>query len=661
MGKRGQITVFIIISLILLLSVTLFLYYRNLTLQEPEVVPPQFGPVRDYVSSCMKITARQAVEKLGQQSGYINIPEQWLLDKDSYIEISSAGLLNVPYWYYKGESRVPSINVMEQDISDYVGNNLKACLNDFEAFEKTFTIQERREIKVTVAIDKDDVRIDANYLLKVKSKADAETTYLSDFSTILDVQLMKAYELARKIMEKENKLLLLENATMDIVAMHPDMPLSGMTFHCGSLMWHLKDIEEELSSIMKYQLSRVRIKNTDYIAFDAAEDEYEYFRKFTPERVFAGSVPSRPAPDDAYDYFHYFWNVGSPKVNLRAAMQYEPSWGMDIEARPSYGGVLKSNVGKGVQKYLSFMCVNFYHFTYDITYPVMVIIGDDDAFNGEGFIFRYSFPVLIKKNEGNRVDFGHDIYDVPLVYIDYCGELSGPFYDIRVKGTDEDGYTDMELNDVNITYDCYKYRCNLGKTEPHEGAYKLRVQLPSFCAHGYLVANRKGYLETRQQVLDESDVVIDMKKLKRLNFSVVMHDYQSLPPPHLDPAAKDLKSDMSVLINIQHENLSQFFQYRIYPFDDETEDDMKTIDLLDEDSKYVVDIMLTDEKFGLLGGYRANWTVNQLDMLYANHVEFHVIRYLPVPYNIEHQYKLAVFLDEGDTYKEELKPVFELR
>ena len=658
MKKRGQITIFIIISLIILISVSLFLYYNALTIQEPEIVPPQFDPVRDYVQSCLYLTGKEAVELLGQQSGYIDIPQEWLLNQDSYIAIDNLGLINVPYWYYKGESRIPSVNSMQQQISDFIESNLKSCLMDFEVFENTFSITEKRDIKLTTTIDQDDVRIEANYLLRVKSKADAEATYLSDFTAILDVKLMKAYELAVNIMKKENEQLLLENVTMDLVAMHPDMPLSGMTFHCGQERWYIEDIKEELSSMLRYQLSRVRIKNTDYIDFAASEEEYEYFRQFTPEKVFAGSMPDRTAPEDAYDYFHYYWDVESPKTDLRATMQYEPDWGMEITARPSYGGVLKSSVGTGAQKYLRFMCVNFYHFTYDITYPVITIVGENSAFNNDGFIFRYAFPVLVKKNEGNRVNFGQDVYDVPLEYINYCGDLSGPSYNIRVRGTDEGGYTNMDLNEVNLSYDCYKYRCHLGTTKPEAGSYKLVAMLPSFCAHGYLVAEKPGYLETRQQVLNEQNIVIDMKKLNRFKFSILMHDYQSLPPAHIEPNAVELAQDMEVLVNIQHSTIPGFNQYLTYPFDEDTEENMRTIELLDENAVYFVDIMLTNEKFGLLGGYRANWTVSSSEMVGADHIIFHTINYLPVPYRIDDQYKLAVFLDENKEYKTGLKPVF---
>lgn len=361
MGKRGQITLFIIIGLILLLSITLLIYYRNLTLKEPEIVPPQFNPVKEYVSSCLKITGRDAVELLGQQSGYIEIPQAWLLDRDSYI--SYAGIMNIPYWYYLGESRVPSQEVIEQQISEYIESNLNDCLQDFAPFEATFGISEKRDLDVITTLDKKDVRIEADFLLRVKSKADSKATYLSDFSAILDVDLLEAYELARKMMEYENENMPIENATMDMVSMHPDIPESGMTFHCGREQWYLHEIKDELSTIMRYQLSRVRIKNTNYLDFVAPEEEYEYFADFTLEDVMNGRVPDRAPPEDSYEFFHYFWDIGMPKSDLRATMQYEPAWGMDINARPSSGGVLRSNVRKGVKKYLNFMCVNFYHFT----------------------------------------------------------------------------------------------------------------------------------------------------------------------------------------------------------------------------------------------------------------------------------------------------------
>ena len=82
------------------------------------------------------------------------------------------------------------------------------------------------------------------------------------------------------------------------------------------------------------------------------------------------------------------------------------------------------------------------------------------------------------------------------------------------------------------------------------------------------------------------------------------------------------------------------------------------IELLDEGAVYIVDIMLTNEKFGLIGGYRANWTVSSLDMVGAGHITFNAINYLPVPYRIDDQYELAVFLDENEEYKADLKPVF---
>ena len=75
---------------------------------------------------------------------------------------------------------------------------------------------------------------------------------------------------------------------------------------------------------------------------------------------------------------------------------------MYLTARPSDGVKLQSNLGHGNRDYLSFICVNAYHFTYDVTYPLLVSITDPDAFKGDGYTFRFSFPVIIDHNEGKR-------------------------------------------------------------------------------------------------------------------------------------------------------------------------------------------------------------------------------------------------------------------
>jgi hypothetical protein len=256
------------------------------------------------------------------------------------------------------------------------------------------------------------------------------------------------------------------------------------------------------------------------------------------------------------------------------------------------------------------------------------------------------------------VDFGQNVYSVPLQYVDYCGELSGPQYTIKATGTDEDGYSDMELGGVNISYDCYKWRCPLGVTSANGGTYSLTAQLPDFCGHGNLIAQKAGYLDASQQVLDSGQITINMEKLDNFTFDVDMYDYQSQPPAHLDMSAKPLKEGVTALITLSPYNDSDFTQYRIYPFDNETDESSKQLQLLDDGTTYRLDIMLSDPKLGTIGGWEGNWTVTPTDMLGMHHITFHALDYLPVPVLVDDQYKLISFLDRNDSYQAQAAPTF---
>ena len=496
---------------------------------EPEITPEELMPVKSYIQACMTYTGEKAVIKLGRGGGYIELPDEIKNNKEAYIELTPNGLMKIPYWYYNGKSFIPSIEQMEKQISDYIKNNIKDCA-DLDVFKYEFNIEEKDDISVKTSINKEDVEINMEYILVLTDKSSGETTKISRFSTVLPVRLKKAYELGRNMMEAENSKMYLENITIDLMAMNDEIPMTGLKFHCGELTWDINDIKDELKSVLYWHIPHLRVKNTDYFPFLEDEKVYEKYRKynlgyrskgnFPEDEPTLKPLPEGNAPDDAYAYFHYLIDARQPKTDLKASFYYNPEWDMDIVARPSENGILKSSMQKGQQEYLSFMCINFYHFTYDVRYPVEVSIRDDSAFNNEGFVFNYIMPVLISHNQGNRVDFGTSVFQSFGKLEPNCGEMGEEVYDIRAIGT-EYGYTGIDMDDVNITYDCIKYRCYLGKTNSDGGVYRLITRLPTFCSNGFIVAEKDGYLQTKTQVLDSPDIDIEMKKLKTFNFDVV--------------------------------------------------------------------------------------------------------------------------------------------
>ncbi|TKJ17591.1 hypothetical protein CEE44_03595 [Candidatus Woesearchaeota archaeon B3_Woes] len=649
--KKAQITPFIIIGALILLSSSLFIYYRNFIVVEPEILPEDVVPIKTYIEACLKDTGKEAAIKAGMQGGYITLPNQVTLNR-AYVELTPGSFIKIPYWSYNGISFIPSIDVMQNQLSDYIKDNIKKCVN-LEVFERDYNLEEEDEIEVETIIAEKNLDIKMVYNIIVKNKATDEQTRISQFHTIVNVRLKKTYELAKQILEAENSQTYFEDMTIDWIAMNKDIPLNGLEFTCKANKWRVRDVRNELQDMIYYNVPKVRIRNTDYTGFLEDEEVYENLQKYTMEDIYQGGRPRQKAPEDAYDYSHYLLDVRTRPTDLRAGFLYSPTWGMDMTVRPSEGGIMRSTKQSASEQFLSFLCINTHHFTYDVTYPIEVMVRDDKSFNNQGYVFRFAFPVMINHNEPDKAGFINPLYVMAGGdFIGECEDLTGPTYDIRALGLDEYGISNMELKDVNISYNCFRFTCNLGTTKADQGAYRLRTQLPSSCANGFIKAEKPGYLEDQQQVLDSTDIDVDLRKLKTFRFEVVKNDYNygNIGDDEI------IEKPYSTIIELQSYDDPDLVFYRKYPL----ENNPSTIDLIEQNSKYKVDIMLFDEEDRIfIGGYKGNWSLDYRDIADNKRIVFHVINYLPKPLNKEQESEMIKFLEEDNTYKQTLKPELE--
>lgn len=654
--KKGQVTLFIIIGIVILLTIAIFIFVRETRVYiEPELIEPDLMPIKNYIEDCIEVTAEDAIGILGSQGGYIEIPEEISEEKYAYIKIDETGFFKIPFWYYNGLSRIPSVELMETQISEYVKKNIKECIQEFIAFEKKFDIKEMKKLKTETIIEEEAVLVEVDYPIRIRDKGKREVSYVREFSSTIPVKLKQAYDLGKKVMQQENKDLFFEEITLDLMSLNPDIPFDGLEISCKQKKWFLSEIRNGLQQMLYYNIPQVRVQNTNYLAFMEDEGVYEELKKTTLEDISEGKYPKNEAPDDAYAYNHYFWDVKTRPTELTVAFSYLLNYGMNIEARPSERGILKSGVGEGPTRYLRFMCLNFYHFTYDLWYPIEVMIRDNTAFRNRGFVFRFGFPVLIDHNKGKRVDFGRSLFtSIIPEYKRECTQLEGLIYDIRAIGL-ESGVFGVELDDVNISYNCYRASCELGKTKADQGVYRLRTKLPSNCAHGILEARRQGYVKGRTQVLDDTYITIDMRKLKKFDFAVVKHRYFN----GVIQEEGELKNYSSALISLQSYDDENLVEYKKYPFDEEVSEEGKKVELIEDDSKYGIDIVLVDDVDGIaIGGYNGNWTVSYDEMYGTDTIVFHVIEYLPKPFDEDTSFEMLQFLDENKEYKYELRPEF---
>lgn len=183
--KKGQITVFIVIGLVIILGTVLFLFYKAYIVRDRiAFIPDSVTPTQQYVQSCLDEVGKEAILFVAAHGGYYDLPD--LAD----IELA------LPYYFYEEQNSMPSKQEIEEQLALYMDNELFFCLKNFVPL-KGVSI-EQGEIQTTATIKEDKVLFDVLFPLIIIQE-DATTT-LSYFSTTVSTKLNAIYDLISAFM-----------------------------------------------------------------------------------------------------------------------------------------------------------------------------------------------------------------------------------------------------------------------------------------------------------------------------------------------------------------------------------------------------------------------------------------------------------------------------
>jgi len=185
MSKKGQITVFIIIGIIVLLVLAIFLSQRQLVVKAPEAPTAiNVAPVQSYIQGCLEKTAKDAVLTVALQGGYYLPPENSL----RFLGV------NMPYYIYEGNVSIPTQEQIENELSLYVNSNLAECANLDSFAQRGYNISTGLS-QVKSMIGSRNVIFRASYPVIIKINNQEQT--ISDFTTDVNANLMNLYNTAK--------------------------------------------------------------------------------------------------------------------------------------------------------------------------------------------------------------------------------------------------------------------------------------------------------------------------------------------------------------------------------------------------------------------------------------------------------------------------------
>jgi hypothetical protein len=598
--KRGQVSIFAILGIILVLAVALIIVFQEeITTFLPErIFPSQTSAVERFIEGCVENVAQDGLFLLGAQGGYVWLPPDINDNPRATVDLG----LRVPLWEYRGENRIPTLHGMETQLGRYVDENLRECLGDLSEFAEV-DIVEKGELITTVDITDQLVLFTVDFPLDIKNKEGTIIKEITSFQTDIDFKLKRMHEVAEAIMLKESQQLKFEQIAVDLIALDPDIPLVGTDLSCSRKVWVKSDVERKLKELLRTNMPAVRIDSTAYV-----------------------DVPR----DQPYVLNHYVWDATEiPYNDISVGITFNENLPFAMEVGPRSGQLLRSGQLRG-QDLASFVCLQQWNFVYDLEFPLVVTVEDSK----NDYTLQFAFLVQVVDNRGNRDPLVQQVSSFAETADSeaYCANTYG---DHVMKVVTMDNVTDpsfgsstLPLSHVNISFTCLKYTCEMGTSGYGAGRVKAEASLTQvfpYCPNGIMRATKAGYKpdETFVTTFPDRQVTMHLTPIKTIaDYTVVKH---VLGENGVVTAARPLDEDESAFISITYKEGDVPSHETWGGFPATADIPLQPLTLLAQANfPYDIQIYLMNNE-DLVGGYQATWTPNWALVENARGIEFHII------------------------------------
>lgn len=548
-NSKGQVTIFVILGLILIIGVSLYFYLTNKTTTPNTTIPQltgDFSQVQSFVEGCVDQVGRAGIIELGRHGGYIDplnttytlavLPDGLTYNQYDQSESDMAFLnwrdatTGIPYWYYAkstdngvcwhcGVSTLtPTVDSMQLQLGLYVDNNLQSCLQNFSTFKaQGFDIESITNSTTTVALTNNDVDFYTNYTLQITYNDN--TKYIEAFYKEVNIPLLQYYTIAMNITSNEAQNEYLDVYTLYLLGQYTGLdsnklpPLSAYANGYDSVFWS---------------------KTNTRILFQSLLNSYTQYFRITGTKNDLNIVSNEPIESNMYTLMKLpmFSTSDINRLDLKDKEidHIYANSPIYLNIRPSDGDLISPFVNTNPSDYSAILSSispdQEYNFFYDISYPVIVDISDSRP--GNEYQFIIALQANVKENKllsdwlsgygtipwkndyvsvYNNVPNGTTIIDsttgdtqeynqsnskiLPDYFCDKIQRVSG-----NVTLNTYDSITRKPLSQVIVTYGCGSYTsCNLGTTTymPLTQESSFNGQMP-LCSNGYVQLKKDGYL-----------------------------------------------------------------------------------------------------------------------------------------------------------------------
>ncbi|MBU0535793.1 MAG: hypothetical protein KKE20_02425 [Nanoarchaeota archaeon] len=216
--KKGQVTFFIIIGIILILAMIIIGLHTSSTPVEEQSEELSQTPLVRFVESCLGQTAQDALIFISSRGGFYGLPS----------ESTEESLVQTAYWKIISEPRIPTREMISVEVSDYIDDNIEYCLGNFSEFRRMGYDITARDPNTQLIINEDTASLSLEYPIKLAK----------------DDGIIEVSSFAKEIDARQFNDLLYTSEMLTSA-----MPEEGVCVTC------LKEIEKDTDTYIKYLVS----------------------------------------------------------------------------------------------------------------------------------------------------------------------------------------------------------------------------------------------------------------------------------------------------------------------------------------------------------------------------------------------------------------------
>ncbi len=489
--KRGQITVFIILGLVVLLIVgLLFLVLKDSGPGNLESTQESVA-VTNLVQQCLNQIGEETTRTVASNGGYLDITLKDLPTADS--QVIAIGPQRIAIWHEVqdcSQSRTGCLqdnrpplcakdsycpieakgdNSIQQSIERGIERDINNCLNSFSSLPG-IQVETQGNPAVKAYIRNDDLGLNLEYPLRVTT-ADGNIIELEEFTATLDVNLPQVYLLASQIQQEQRERMFIEEIFLHLLSYQTGVdkelpPFRELQISGAPRFWIRPEVQQIIEDGLLPALFMIRVKNAD-----------NYYPIESPDVA----PEMRDYAEGLYDYMAI--NLGNVYYPVDVRFEY-PGTPMHLDINGKQ--LLKPRRMPGTA-FLSWagMDIHDYRFKYAASFPLLIHIDDPAAFNGRGLQLNFGLEANILNNVPLNTSIGY----TEIAFGQTGVNLEQQTMDHLYRVTVHDERKGTPVSDAQLTYSC-GIEYTVGETD-HAGTWE--GELPFCLGKGYLLAWRDGY------------------------------------------------------------------------------------------------------------------------------------------------------------------------